>query len=181
MLPPRSNGPYSNSRISSKPRRLRWAVDRRHDRPRSWCWMTGSGLVVASRSFYDTFKVEAGNRSRPILLRPVRRRLGRSPPCASCLPTSYRRNSGRRLRTGHPFRRLGDRTLMLNARVVASQGDDGPTTLSGDQGHHRAAADRSAKSRRLLDETEALLRNSGPCSARCSTASPTACRSSPAS
>jgi hypothetical protein len=48
-------------------------------------------LVVASRSFYDTFKVEAETARGQSFYDLCRRRLGRSPPCAICLPTSYRR------------------------------------------------------------------------------------------
>jgi len=114
-------------------------------------------LVVASRSFYDTFKVEAetargqsfydlsgGDWDIPSLRDLL----------ANVIPAQTQVDG---FELDIRFADLGDRTLMLNARVVASQGDDGPTTLMVIK-DITARRQTEAEKQALLDETEALLR-----------------------
>lgn len=114
-------------------------------------------LVAASRSFYETFNVEAEAAHGQSLFAlcggawdvpSLRELLAKAIPARSQI-------DGFELTLRFPD--AGDRILCLNARVVSSHGDAGPTTLvvmKDVTDRRQTEADKQA----LLDETQDLLR-----------------------
>jgi hypothetical protein len=80
----------------------------------------------------------------------------------------------------HDFPGLGRRTMLLNARkVIYATSADTTILLAFTDVTARRAIEREKEE--LLERTEDLLRQNRCSCRRCSTGSPTACRSSPAS
>jgi chemotaxis protein methyltransferase CheR len=114
-------------------------------------------LVAASRSFYDTFAVEpAGAHAKSLY--DLSGGAWDSPGLRQLLAqtiSTHGEVEGYELTAR--FGPLGERTLCLNARVVASTGADGPTTLLV----IKDVTDRrqiEAEKQVLLEETQDLLR-----------------------